>query len=197
MMSRPTARSWELLKRVGRYLKGRPRLVWKYNWQSPIGVVDVHSDANWAGCRVSRKSSSGGTIAIGGHLIRAYSKTQAVIAQSSGESELYAVVRASTEALGMLTLLKDFGCPERRASVGMDASAAIGIVQRQGISKLRHVEVDVLWIQEQQARRLLPLWKVPGPRNPSDMGTKNVPVAILDQYLGTMQPAGFPPISPP
>ena len=81
-----------------------------------------------------------------------YSKTQAVIAKSSGESELYAVVRASTEALGILTLLKDFGLLEMRASVGMDASAAIGIVQRQGISKLRPVEVDVLWIQEQQAR---------------------------------------------
>ena len=88
LMSRPTARAWELLKRVGRYLKGRPRLVWKYDWQSPIKVLDVHSDANWAGCRESRKSSSGGTIAIGGHLIRSYSKTQTVIAKSSGESEL-------------------------------------------------------------------------------------------------------------
>ena len=95
-------------------------------------------------------------------------------------------MRASTEALGILTLLKDFGCPEMRASVGMDASAAIGIVQRQGISKLRHVEVDVLWIQKQQARRFLPLRKVPGPRKPSDMGTKNVPVALLDQYLGQL-----------
>ena len=84
MMSRPTPRSWELLKRVGRYLKGRPRLVWKYNWQSTVKVLDVHSDANWAGCRVSRKSSSGGTIAIGGHLIRTYAKTQSVIAKSSG-----------------------------------------------------------------------------------------------------------------
>ena len=70
-----------------------------------------------------------------------------------------------------------------RAGVGMDASAAIGIVQRQGISKLRHVEVDVLWIQEQQAMRLLPLRKVPGPRNPSEMGTKHIAVALLDQYL--------------
>ena len=73
-----------------------------------------------------------------------------------------------------------------RASVGMDASAAIGIVQRQGISKLRHVEVDVLWIQEQKARRLLPLRKVPGPRNPFDMGTKHIAIALLDQYLGQL-----------
>ena len=70
-----------------------------------------------------------------------------------------------------------------RASVGMDASAAIGIVQCQNISNIRHVEAEVLWIQEQQARRLLPLRKVPGPRNPSDMGTKHIAVALMDQYL--------------
>ena len=46
---------------------------------------------------------------IGSHLIRTYSKTQSVIAKSSGESELYAVVRASAEGLWILTMLKDFG----------------------------------------------------------------------------------------
>ena len=65
----------------------------------------------------------------------------------------------------------------------MDANAAIGIVQRRGLNKLRHVELDVLWIQEQQARRLLPLRKVPGPRNPSDMMTKNVDQAHIELYL--------------
>ena len=120
-------------------------------------------------------------------MIRAYSKTQAVIAKFLGESELYVFARASAEALGILTLLSDFVCADMRASVGMDASAAIGIVQRKGISKLRHVEIDVLWIQEQQALRLLPLRKVPGPRNnPSDMGTKNIAIALLDQYLGQL-----------
>ena len=65
----------------------------------------------------------------------------------------------------------------------MDANAVIGIVQRRGLNKLRHVELDVLWIQEQQARRLLPLRKVPGPRNPSDMMTKNVDTAHIDLFL--------------
>ena len=74
----------------------------------------------------------------------------------------------------MSTLLEDFGCVGVKVSVGMDANVAIGIVQRRGFNKLRHVELDVLWIQEQQARRLLPLRKVPGPRNPLDMMIKNV-----------------------
>ena len=178
MMSKPTRKAWEMLKRIGRYLKGRPRLVWRYDWQAEQDIIDVHSDANWAGCKRSRKSSSGGTIAIGAHLIKSYAKTQAIIAKSSGESELYGVIRASTEALGVSTLLEDFGCIGIKVSVGMDANAAIGIVQRRGLNKLRHVELDVLWIQEQQARRLLPLRKVPGPRNPSDMMTKNVDQAL-------------------
>ena len=100
-----------------------------------MSVVDVTSDANWAGCRQGRKSTSGATIMIGSHLIRTYSKTQSVIAKSLGDSELYAVVRASTEGLGILTLLKDFGVNHARVRLGMDASAAIGMAQpigRQG-----------------------------------------------------------------
>ena len=33
----------------------------------------------------------------------------------------------------------------------MDASAAIGMAQRVGLNKVRHIEVDVLWLQEQMA----------------------------------------------
>ena len=183
LMSRPTARAWVLLKRIGRYLKGRPRLVWRYCWQAPVSIIDVTSDANWAGCRRGRKSTSGGTIMLGSHLIRTYSKTQSTIAKSSGESELYAVVRASAEGLGMATLLSDFGVPDPRVSVVMHASAAIGMAQRTGLNKVRHVEVDVLWIQEQQTRRMLPIEKIPGPQNPSDLCTKNVPVGLLEQYM--------------
>ena len=175
-----------MLKRIGRYLKGKLRLIWRYDWQSEVDVIDISSDANWAGCRRARKSTSGGTIMLGSHLVRTYSKTQSTIAKSSGESELYALVRASAEGLGMATLLSDFGIKDPRVSVGMDASAAIGMAQRVGLNKVRHVEVDVLWIQEQQARRLLPIRKVPGPQNPSDLGTKNVPVALLEQYLGQL-----------
>ena len=80
-------------------------------------------------------------------------------------------------------LPEDFGCVGVRGGVGMDVNAAIGIVQQRGLNKLRHVELDVLCIQEQQARILLPLGKVPGPRNPSDMMTKNVGQAHIDMYF--------------
>lgn len=150
-------------------------MIWQYGWQAEQEVIDVHSDATWAGCKRSRKSSSGGTICLGSQLLKSYSKTQAIIANSSGESELYGVIRASTEAFGVSTLLEDFGMSGVKIRVGMDASAAMGIVQRRGLNKLRHVELDVLWI--------LPLRKVPGTQSPSDMATKRVDQAHIETYL--------------
>ena len=133
-----------MLNIMGRYLKGRPRLVWRYDWQAKQDIIDVHSDANWAVCKRFGKSTSGGTIAIGAHLAKSYEQTPAAIAESSGESELYGVIRASTEALGVFTLLEDFGAAGMKVSVGMDANAAIANVQRRGLNQLRHVELDVL-----------------------------------------------------
>ena len=96
-MSCPVSSSWNRVHRIACYLKHRPRLVWKYNWQFQPDTQDVYGDANWAQCKRSRKSTSGGTAMLGSHCLKAWSKTQAVIARSSAESELYGLVRASCE----------------------------------------------------------------------------------------------------
>ena len=57
-------------------------------------------------------------------------KTQAVIARSFGEFELDGVNRASTKALAVLGLLEDFGTARVNVRMGMDANAAMDIVQR-------------------------------------------------------------------
>ena len=172
-MAKPTQRSWERLRRIGRYLAHRPRLVWRYPMQMVAPELIVYTDANWAGCKRSRKSTSGGCIFRGAHCIKAWSKTQAVIAKSSAESELLGIIRGSCEGLGVQSLARDLG-EDVKIQVYMDATAAAGIVERRGISRVRHLDTDILWIQEAQARRLLPLKKVPGTRNPADLMTKGL-----------------------
>ena len=97
------------MQRLGEYLKGKLRLVWKYTMQAPCFEIDVFTDSDWAGCRKSRQSSSGGAIVVGEHCLKNWSKTQAIIAKSSAEAELYGVVRGATESLDMSILMKDFG----------------------------------------------------------------------------------------
>ena len=57
---------------------------------------------------------------------------------------------------------------ELKTRVHVDATAAKGIVEGRGISRVRHIEVDHLWIQEQEARRMLPISKVDGGDHPAD-----------------------------
>ena len=107
----------------------------------------------------------------GGHTIKTWSKTQSIIAKSSGESELYAIVKASTEALGAITLFEDTGI-QVEARIHVDATAAKSILERQGVGGVRHIAMDTMWFQEQRARARLPLIKCPGTDNPADMMTK-------------------------
>ena len=57
-MSAPTELGLHGLKRMARYLVGKPRLVWHYRWQDVL-QFDVYSDTDWAGCPKTRKSWSG------------------------------------------------------------------------------------------------------------------------------------------
>ena len=161
--------------------------MWRFVWQEEQFVIDIHCDSNWAGCHTSRKSTSGGTASLGVHFIKTWPKTQSIVAKSSGEAELYGVIRGSTEGLGMSSLLKDFGVEDIQVRLHVDASAAIGMVERRGLSKARHIDVDILWIQGQQARRLMPLRKIAGTKNVSDMTTNNVPHATMATYLRMMK----------
>ena len=83
------------------------------------------------------------------------------------------MVRAACEGLGMMSLADDFGI-ELKIRLHVDASAALGILQRQGVDRARHLDVGVLWLQEQQLRRLAELTKVLGTRNPTDSMSKNL-----------------------
>ena len=67
-MSKPTVGSWSKLLRIGRYLKGQPRLVWMFGLQILPMVMDVYSDAHWAACHRIRKSTGGGIAMLGSHV---------------------------------------------------------------------------------------------------------------------------------
>ena len=100
-MSSPTMGDCERLKRLARYLEGKPRMVKKFVWQKCIRGLSIFADADWAGDKVCRKSTSGGCIMAGKHLLKGRSKTQSLVALNSGESELYATLKAASEGLGL------------------------------------------------------------------------------------------------
>ena len=95
---------------------------------------------------------------------------------------MYAIVKASTESLGIVTLFNDLGLGVS-ARVHVDASAAKSIIERQGVGSARHIEMDTLWLQEQQARARLPLIKCPGEQNCADIMTKYLSPKDFWRYM--------------
>ena len=78
----------------------------------------------------------------GRHCLKYWSKTQSNITLSTAEAELVALVKGACEAKGMASIMKDMLDEDvEKVSVYTDATAAMGIVQRQGLGKVRHIDV--------------------------------------------------------
>ena len=79
-------------------------------------------------------------------------------------------------------MLRDFG-RESEGVVYADSSAALAIARRKGAGKMRHINVNSLWIQERQNEKDLELRKVLGTENPADLMTKNLARQALDKCM--------------
>ena len=109
----------------------------------------------------------------GAHCFKSWASTQATVALSSAEAELYALTKGVSQALGVMTLLEDFSL-RTRSVLHTDASAAIGIVRRAGLGKLRHLNVRYFWLQDHLRGGQMDLHKVAGVANAADLVTKHL-----------------------
>ena len=68
-----------------------------------------------------------------------------MIALPSGEAEYHGLVKAASHLLGIQAKVGDMGT-EVDVHLYIDSSAAKGIASRRGLGKMRHVEVNQLWL---------------------------------------------------
>ena len=66
---------------------------------------------------------------------------------STDEVDADAGVLTATEGLGIQAMAKDLGI-KLHMSLYLDAKAAIAIMSREGLSKVKHIETRFLWIQD-------------------------------------------------
>ena len=179
-MAQPQVRHWSMLKRLARYLLGKPRVVWQYPWQEAENIK-AYSDSDWAGCKRTARSTSGGILMRGAHHLKSWASTQKRVTLSSAEAELGALVKTACEALGVLQMATGFG-RNVQAEVLVDSSAALAVTQRKGNGKLRHVRVGQLWVQEAAENEELKFSKVLGTENPADACTKHLTSVKLEAF---------------
>ncbi|CAM8981222.1 unnamed protein product [Rhodiola kirilowii] len=97
------------VKRILRYLKGTDDLCLFYPRGGELRLK-AYTDADYAGCKVDRKSTSGMAQYLGPCLISWASKKQSSIALSTAEAEYIAAAACCAQLLWIRQLLMQFSC---------------------------------------------------------------------------------------
>jgi len=83
---------------------------------------------------------------VGGCLLVHFVRTQNIQAHSSGEAEYYGKVSTAVEMLLVRRVFNWLGYPMRMELEG-DSTAAEGIAQREGVGRIKQLELKTLWLQ--------------------------------------------------
>ena len=73
-----------------------------------------------------------------------------------------------------------------RLNLHLDASATMCLVNRRGLGKAKHVDMQNLWIQEASMSGRFTTKKVDTSVNPADLMTKPIPRARIEQLTSLM-----------
>ena len=90
---------------------------------------------------------SSGNVRYALDLLYGCSKDQRTVALSTGEAALYAACMAARQATGVEGMAREQGVNVDAMELQVDANAAIGIIYRQRLDKVRHLDLSYLWLQ--------------------------------------------------
>jgi hypothetical protein len=179
------------LKRILHYIRGSLHLGLHLR---PSNVEDlvVYSDADWAGCPDTRKSTSGYAVFLGANLISWSSKRQATVSRSSAEAEYHAIANAVAEASWLCQLLLELHAPLRRATVVFcdninTVYMSNNLVQHQ---RTKHIEIDLHFVRDQVALGHVEVFHVPTSSQYADIFTKGLPSAVFTEFRSSLNVAG-------
>ncbi|GJW62311.1 hypothetical protein Tco_0111646 [Tanacetum coccineum] len=173
--------------RIIRYLKGTAGhgVLFKQNGHLE---TQLYTDADWAGDKGDRRSTSGYLTLVGGNLVTWRSKKQKVVALSSAEAEFRGIARGITEVLWIRKLLTEIGYPPQEPSKVMsDNKAAIQILENPvQHDRTKHIEIDRHFIKEKLEAEVITLPFVRSQDQLADILTKAVNERTLHECLGKL-----------
>ena len=150
-------------------------------------LLEVFSDSDWAGNKSSRKSTSSGTMFLDGQVIYTFSRNQKSVALSSGEAEYYAGASAASDSILLKEAIQFLTGRRCQVNLYLGSSAARGIITRQGVGRVKHLQIRTLFLQELHKQGTLSVHPVGTKENTADIGTKPLSgkrIKLLLRWLG-------------
>ncbi|GJV82826.1 ribonuclease H-like domain-containing protein [Tanacetum coccineum] len=186
-MHDPQEPHFSALKRILRYVQG----TLDYGLQLFSSTNDsliAYSDADWAGCPTTRRSTLGYCVFLGNNLLSWSSKRQPTLSRFSAEAEYRGVANAVAETCWIRNLLCELHTPLSSATiVYCDNVSAVylssNLVQHQ---RTKHIEIDIHFVQDLVATGQVRILHVPSRFQYADIFTKGLPSALFDEFRDSL-----------
>lgn len=177
-MEKPTDAHVAAVKRVIKYLK-KTLNAGLFYFSNTTFDVQCYSDADFAGCLDTRRSTTGYCITLGGSLLSWCSERQELVSRSTTESEYIAGSEAIRELIWMKRLLTEligsFSC-----TLHMDNASAIKLVKNpEQHKRTKHIDVRFHYIREKFYDNQFKLNQVSSHDQFADIFTKAMPLARI------------------
>ncbi|KAK2399633.1 putative mitochondrial protein [Trifolium repens] len=186
-LHKPTMTHYKAACRVIRYLKHNPGRGLMFNRNSDIQILG-YSDADWAGCLDTRRSTSGYCFFIGSSLVSWKAKKQLTISKSSSEAEYRALSTATCELMWLQYLLKDLHIECNKLPVIFcDNQSALHIASNPVFhERTKHLEIDCHLVRDKVQQGLLRLLPIPTNDQLADFLTKALPAPRFQGFISKL-----------
>ena len=176
-----------MLKRILRYVKGTVQLGIQLR-AAPTPTITAYSDADWAGCPDTRRSTSGFCVFFGNSLISWSSKRQTTVSRSSAEAEYRAIANAVAECSWLRHLLGELLCKIPSATVAFCDNISSVYMARNPVHhrRTKHIELDIHFVREKVAIGELRVLHVPSAKQLADVFTKGLPSALFFDFRDSL-----------
>ncbi|GJR24673.1 putative ribonuclease H-like domain-containing protein [Tanacetum coccineum] len=170
------------VKRIFRYLKGKPKLGLWYPRVSSFDL-EAYSDSDYAGANLDRKSTTGGCQFLGRRLISWQCKKQTIVATSTTEAEYVAAANCCGQVLWIQNQMLDYGFNFMNTKIYIDNESTICIVKNPVYhSKTKHIAIRHHFIRDAYEKKLIQVLKIHTDDNVADLLTKAFDVSRF-QFL--------------
>ncbi|GJW13483.1 retrovirus-related pol polyprotein from transposon TNT 1-94 [Tanacetum coccineum] len=174
--AKPTEKHLKEVKRIFRYLRGTVNTGLWYTKDSGIKLTGF-SDVDYAGCKDTFKSTSGGAHFLGKKLVSWSSKKQDCTELSTAKAEYVSLSACCAQVLWMRTQLTDYGFHFNKILIYYDSKSTIAIscnlVQH---SRTKHIAVRYHFIKEHVENGTIELYFIKTDYQLADLFTKTLPV---------------------
>ena len=152
-------------------------------------ILDFYVDADWAGDKVDRKSTTGFIIRFFGNVIYWKSTKQGSVTKSSTAAEYIALSESVSEIKFITNLLKEFRIKfEKPIKIYEDNSGAIAIAKFGNLTKnSKYIEIHYHFINECYERKIIKIVKVDSENNVADILTKALGRVIFEAFRNTLK----------